>query len=192
MSSSAITQEIDKRDEHGFTALYFAAKNGDAAEVERLLVAGANPSLSDRSSVTALHVASTLEVVRCWSIMALISMRLIIFGTMYYISLDLSIELEKYGSVERRFNINAAMGRTLCVEFLCFKGANVNHRDMNGYVCFTLSELEPRVEFSMAIVLVGRRSSLSSKRAIRDVVEILRLMTLFCKKKKKIFNACEF
>lgn len=96
MSSSAITQEIDKRDEHGFTALYFAAKNGDAAEVERLLVAGANPSLSDRSSVTPLRVGSTLEVVRLLvdhgaDVDALDYLRYNV-----YISL-VRIELEKYG-----------------------------------------------------------------------------------------------
>jgi ankyrin repeat protein len=60
----SLTVDIDKRDDRGRTVLYRAAERGDAAEVERLLLAGADPNAKNADSKRALHVAKTVEVVR--------------------------------------------------------------------------------------------------------------------------------
>ena len=49
---------IDQPDALGRTALWWAARNGDTAEVERLVSAGADPNTADIDGETPLHVAA--------------------------------------------------------------------------------------------------------------------------------------
>jgi ankyrin repeat protein len=47
-----------ERDEFGRSAIHYAAANGDAAEVERLLACGADPGEADAVEFTPLHFAA--------------------------------------------------------------------------------------------------------------------------------------
>jgi ankyrin repeat protein len=64
MSSSVETVDINERDHFGRTALFRAAERGDSTEVERLLTAGADPAIANVYCISALHIASTVEVVQ--------------------------------------------------------------------------------------------------------------------------------
>jgi ankyrin repeat protein len=56
--------EVDNRNNGGVTCLMYAASTGKAELVERLLAAGADPSLRSPDDYTALDLASTSECVR--------------------------------------------------------------------------------------------------------------------------------
>lgn len=71
--SSENTKDIDAVDADGWTALHYAALNGDASEVERLLAAGANVDADNVKHGflrTRLHSSlhrNTIQPLRCYA-----------------------------------------------------------------------------------------------------------------------------
>jgi ankyrin repeat protein len=56
---------IDDVDSFGRTALFWAARTGKAAEMQALLLYGANPEVADRNGLTSLHIAAALGHLPC-------------------------------------------------------------------------------------------------------------------------------
>ena len=56
----ALIGNLNYQDPFGNTLLHGAAVSGDLREVERLLAAGADPTIANRDGHTALHAAAIL------------------------------------------------------------------------------------------------------------------------------------
>lgn len=56
---------IDEVDSFGRTALYWASKTDQTSVVQKLLLHGADPRISDRNGATPLHIAAGLGIVEC-------------------------------------------------------------------------------------------------------------------------------
>lgn len=142
MSSLA---DINKRDKNDRTPLYCAAKGGNFAEVKRLLALGADPNALSNdlpaNNRTPLHVAANLDVVRllvehgadidATDDNGCARMILSLFRLFDCVDLSFLFLRVRYTPLVN----HCFTGSLSCVEFLCFKGANVNHQDIYRYFC---------------------------------------------------------
>jgi len=59
LSHSAVREGLDLKDNHGWTAVHYAADNKDPRSTRRLLTAGGDPSIRSNQGITAIDVAKS-------------------------------------------------------------------------------------------------------------------------------------
>ena len=146
--------EIEAKDDQGYTALHWAARNGCAEALEFLLENAADPDSKSDISWTPLHLAAIEGHLYCARLL---------------INADATIDAPDSTGLTP-LQIAALNGRDGMCEYLIRKGANLEHKDDDG--CTAQDHAQAASHQAVIALLQEHQSLINSQRlatTFRDV-----------------------